>query len=334
MGYSSQTGHVIFKTQATPGVLDPDLGSEGIAMRLRSGSLGTNRELMIPDAEIGGNRDIADAYMGTISNSGEYEFYARFEALPTLLNAALGSNDSVAGVGFSTHTITPSDAAQLPFLSIEEKISSTFDAFTYYDAVVNTLHLEVDPSGYLMGTIGIIAASRAIGITPTADPTWDESPLIVGTNCTMTYNSVDMLAKSWSIDINNNFEDDDFRLGSFYLKDLTPKRREITTSINVREVSKDLWRQSTLGSAGATVPSGLSAKCPMVFTANSYESIGATAQKSQLVVTIPKLILKPYNVSPSGDDLIESTIEGQAVRPVAATPIMTAVIKNELDAVV
>lgn len=335
MGYSSQTGQVIFRQQAVQGTYQADTGTAGIAMPLRSGALGTNRELLIPDPEIGGNRDIQAAYLGTINNSGDYEFYARLSSLPSLLKACLGTSSSATATGVTTHTVTPADTAQLPFLSIEEKIGSNLETFQYVDGVVNTLHLEAEPSGYLMGTAGIIAAKRVTGATPTATPVWDATPLIVGTNITVTYNSVSMPAKSFSLDVNNNFQDDDFRLGSFFLGDLTPKRREVTASVAIRESSKDLWRQATLGTSAATVPTGVPTNSALVITCTSYENIPSSTPPTpfSLTITIPNFILKPYAWSPSGDDIIESTIEGQAIRPAIGTPICTVVVKNGTAAI-
>lgn len=331
MGYSSQAGQVLFKTQATQGVLDPGLAASGISMKLRSGSLSSNRELLIPDPEIGGGRDVSDAYLGAVSWSGDYEFYCRLEALPTLLRAALGTAAAPATVtGVTTHTITPSDAAALPYLSIEEAIGNGLEVYNYYDAVVNTLHVECDANGYLMGTVGIIGARQQAGATRTPTPVVDETPLIVGTNVALTYNAVSLPAKSFSLDINNNFEDDDFRLGSFYLGDLTPKRREVTASFGLRHNSSSLWRQATYGTTAATTPGGLTTKQQLVITAQTYEDIvgGTPATKASLVITIPKFILTPFSLEMSGDDIIEGDVEGQAVRPAAATPLMTTVVKS------
>lgn len=331
MGFSSQAGHVILKTQATPGTLDPNLTTAGVGIPLRSGSLGSSRELLIPDPEIGGGRDVLNAYLGASAFSGDFEFYTRIDSAATLLKACLGTAAAPATVtGVTTHTITPSDAAQLPFLSIQEKIGGGLETYNYTDAVVNTLHLEVDANGYLMGTAGIIARIQAGGITP-ATPTFDSTPLYVGTNVVVTYNSVSLPAKSFSLDINNNFEDDDFRLGSFNLGDLTPKRREVTASFGIRESSSALWRQAVYGTAGATAVGGLVTQAPLVITATSYENIpGATPSttKYQITITIPNFLLRPYALGVSGDDIIESDIEGQALRPLAGTPLMTTVLKT------
>lgn len=331
MGYSAQAGQVVLRTQTVQGTYNADTGTAGVAMKLRSGALGTNRDLLIPDPEIGGTRDVVDAYLGAVSWSGDYEFYARMDGLTTLFKASLGTAGSVTATGITTNTITPSDAAQLPYLSIEEAIGSGLEVFNYTDGVVNTLHLEADANGYLMGTVGIIGAKQIAGATKTATPVWDNTPMIVGTNVTITYNAISLPAKSFSLDINNNFEDDDFRLGSFYIGDLTPKRREVTASFNIREASSALWRQAVYGVSSAVAPGGLTTKNQLVITCLTYENIsgGTPSTPYTLTITIPKFILSPYSLEASGDDIIESDIDGQAVRPDPGTPIMTVVTKSD-----
>lgn len=330
MGYSSQSGQVILRTQTVQGTYNADTGTAGVGVKLRSGSLASSRELMIPDPEIGGTRDVTDANLGPTAWSGDYEMYARVDAVTTMLNACLGTANSAVTTGVTTNTITPSDSGTLPFLSIEENIGGSLETFRYNDAVVNTLHLETDANGYLMCTAGIIAANQVAGATKTATPVFDELPMIVGTNVTITYNAVTLPAKNFSLDINNNFEDDDFRLGSFFVGDLTAKRREVTASFGIRESSSALFRQATYGTSAATGPGGLTTKNELVITCQTYEDIqgGTPATKNSITITIPKFALNPYSFSPSGDDVIESDISGQALRPAAATPLMTVVTKS------
>lgn len=330
MGFSSQSGQVLLATQASQGTFPATFGDDAIAMKLRSGALGPNRDLLTTDPEIGGGRDIADAYLGAASWSGDYEFYVRLESVTTLLKAVLGSASSATATGVNTHTITPSDSATLPYLGIEEKIGSGLETYQYVDAVVNTFHLEAEANGYLMGTAGLIARQQTAGATPTATPTWDNSPLIVGTNIALTYNSVTLPAKSFAFDINNNFEDDDFRLGSFFLGDLTAKGREVTGSFTIRPQDSAFWRQAVYGTAGATTVGGLTTKNELVITATTYEDIAGSTPltKSSITITIPNVALEPYGLEPSGDDIIENDISFRALRPVPATPICTVVVKN------
>lgn len=335
MGFSSQSGQVLFATQASQGVFPAGFGTAHTAMKLRSGALGPSRDLLVTDPEIGGGRDTTDAYLGAASWSGDYEFYVRLEAVPTLLKAVLGSAGSATTTGVSTHTITPSDSATLPYLAVEEKIGSGLETYQYVDAVVNTFHLEAEANGYLMGTAGLIARQQTAGATPTADPEWDDSPLLVGTNIQLTYNAVTLPAKSFSMDINNNFEDDDFRLGSFYLGDLTAKSREVNGSFSIRPADSALWRQAVYGTAAATSVGGLTTKQQLVITCTTYEDIdgGTPLTKSSITITIPNVALEPYGLEPSGDDIIENDVSWRALRPAAATPICTVVVKNGLASI-
>ena len=329
MGFQSQTGQLILRTQTALGTYNADTGTAGVGVKLRGGSLGPSRELMIPDPEIGGSRDVVDAYLGAVSWSGDYEFYARYGSLPTMFKAVLGSAGSAVTTGIVTDTISPSDASALPYLSIEDVVGG-LEAYQYFDAVANTLHLESDANGYMMGTLGLIAARQIAGITKTPTPNYDTAPLTVGTNITLTYNAVSLPAKSFSLDINNNFEDDDYRLGSFYIGDLTPKRREVMASFQIRHSSSALWRQAVYGGPALTAPGGTTTKQQLVITAQSYEDIvgGTPATKNSLAITIPNFVLSPFVLEQSGDDVIENGIDGQAVRPLNATPIMTVVIKR------
>src|ERR1035437_4810246 len=112
MGFTAQSGFVGFKTQTAQGTyLDPGAVSpnQGVFVRTRTGNLGIQRDLLIPDAEIGGNRDVSTAELGPVSFVGQCSFYPRMDSLPTLLQAALGvSVDTAVGTGTTlvgTHTI-------------------------------------------------------------------------------------------------------------------------------------------------------------------------------------------------------------------------------------
>jgi hypothetical protein len=330
MGFSSQSGQVIFRSQAVADTYQADTGATGVAMNLRGGSLVPSRDLLVTDPEIGSGRDVSGAYLGAVSWSGDYEFYTRLESISTLLRAALGTSATATTTGITTHTLTPLDSGTLPFLSIEEKIASGLEVFRYTDAVVNTFHLEAEANGFFMGTAGLIARKQTAGNTATVAPVWDNSPLIVGTNITITYGGVALTAKTFAFDINNNFEDDDYRLGSFYLGDLTAKSREVTGSFGIRPANSGLWRQAVYGAAAATGPQGLVTAQALVITATTYENIigGTPTTQGSLTITIPNVVLEPYGLEPSGDDVIENDISWRAIRPNTATPICTVAVKQ------
>lgn len=441
MGFSSQAGSVAFRTQSVAATFPADFTTAAVAMKLRTGALAANRDLLIPDPEIGGGRDIVDAFLGGVTFTGDYEFYARLDAIGTLINSAFGqkfegpggvneretitatgtvsggtftltySAQTTAAIPFNataaqvqaalialsnigpgdvrcsggpwpttpivvdfdgtlsgtltgapmtitttgltgttpggtiTRTVTglsntgtfshlyvPLDSAALPLLGIEENVGNGFDVYRYRDAAVNTLHLESDANGYLMGTAGMIARLQdAQASAVDVSTLFDNTDLIVGTNITVTFGGTSLAAKSFKWDFNNNYAADDFRLGSFYIGDLTPKRRELTIGVNIREQDKTLWRQATYGSSAATSVGGTITKQNVIITASTYATIpgSSPALAWSLKTTMPWCALKPYALSVSGDDIMESDIEFQALRPFPSQALAYVNVTND-----
>lgn len=333
MGYSSQSGKVILRSQAADNVLQADLGTAGVGVLLRSGSLGIQRDLLTLDPEIGGGRDTSDAYLGPAHFAGTYDYYPRFKFLPTILRAGFGVSASTALVaGVATHTFTPTDSGKLPFLSAYEDIGGGLQRTNYWDAVVNSMHFEAEPNGFLMGSADLIARQALFNAADT-DPTGtlvDNTAVAVGTSVSISYAGLTLPAKSFSLDINNNVEDDDYRLGSFILGDLTAKQREVTGSFDFRHQNDAaMFRQAALGKATATTLGGETTKDELKITISAYDVIpGSTAIPYSLEFKIPFTIFSPFSLEPSGDDVMESSIDYTGLRKVRANPIITATLKN------
>lgn len=333
MGFSSQNGYIMMRSQSTPGTYQSDTGTAGIAIRTRGGTLAPTRELLVPDPEIGGNRDMPDAYLGTIAWEGTYDLYARMKEMAILLKGVFGAPSTSTTTGVTTHTYTPISTA-LPIFSIEENVGGTFECFRYNDVKINTFHLEAEANGYLMATAGMIAKNQIAGATPTnpAGSLYDTSPMAVGTNITVTYNAVALPAKSFSFDVTNNMEDNDFRLGSFFLGEVTEKRRELTMGCKIRPADSGLWRQAVYGAAASTAPGGIPTKQQVVITISSYEFIpsGIPSTVYSLAITVPNATIRPFAPNPNADDVIEHDVEIVALRPSPATPVATLVLKNDV----
>lgn len=187
-----------------------------------------------------------------------------------------------------------------------------------------------------MGTVTMNALSQSSGNTRTASPsTFDLTPMMVGSNCYIQWNGANLPAKSMSFDVSNNHENDDFRLGSVFLGDLTEKRREITCGATIRPEDADLWKTAMYGSAAATsAQAGAVVKDDIKLVMSSYEIIaGAAAQKYTIQVDIPLGSIKPFSLSPSGDDIIQHDMSFQALRPNPGTAAMTVTVKTNLAAI-
>lgn len=328
--FSSQSGQVIVRSQTTEGIPNSDLSTAGVAVLLRSGSIALSRDVLRLDPEIGGGRDITNAYLGPAKFGGDYEMYTRFESIGTFLRAALGSVNTVTATGLSTHTFTPVDG-QLPFMTVYEEISDAFERYLYTDAVVNTLHFEADANGLMMATAGMIARDQEPGVADIdGSGIYDTTDTGTGSSVVVTYKGIDIKAKSFSWDLTNNFEDDDHRLGSFIVASLTAKEREITGSVTIRHQDALLLRQSSLGTPTATELGGVTTKEEMTIELKSYQPITGVTPTTphSLKFTMPDVMFSPASAAPSGSDALESDLEWTALRPDPSVPIMTAVLKN------
>lgn len=336
MGYSSQSGQIVVATQTAPGtpVSPAVLASDGLSLRLRSGSLGPERELIYADPEIGGGRDTSDGQLGGVKFAGEYDAYVRFETVAFFLANVLGAKATVAvsgATGAFEHTITPVDG-QPPFITVYEQISNGLERFIFSDAVVNTFHLEVGGTNELLSmTAGLIARN----ITPNAaaistNTLQDLSATVAGTAVKLRYAGEQLPAKSFTLDINNNFVDDNHVLGSFYLDDLTAQAREITASATIQHKNSRAFRQALFGTPTATEIGGVTTKEPLEIEITSFESIpGVTpATKYSLTLELPKVAIEPFAYAPSGADALENDLAMRALRPDTAVPVMSAVVVN------
>jgi hypothetical protein len=202
--------------------------------------------------------------------------------------------------------------------------------YRYTDGVVNTMHLESEANGYLMGTAGMIARIQNAQVSATTIANKDSTDLIVGTNITVTMNGVSLAARSFKFDLDNGITTDDFRLGSFYLGDLTAKRRNVTAGVHVREQDKTLFRQAVYGASASTAVGGVTSKSPVVISCSTYSTIAGSspALPYQINIELPYAAIKPYSPKVTGDDIIESDIEFQALRPYTSMPVARVTVVN------
>lgn len=440
MGYTSQQGQVGFAIQSSKGTA---VAASRFA-RLRGGALEPKRDLLIPDPEIGGNRDVPQAYLGPISFAGGYEFYARMQILPLLLRGAFGTvvsgsptsgtaevqtvtisgtptggtftltfrgqttsaiaynaasgavqsalqalstigsgNATVTGsaggpytvtfasflaatnvpqmtatssltggtnpsVAVSTstpgysvmtsHVITPSDAASLPWLSVEERLSFDLESFRYTDAKVTRLRLEGDATGYVTAQADLIAMTGESGFTAqnaaTAGAKTDISPMIVGSQVTVKWNGATLPAKTFNFEVANNMEDNDFRLGSYTLGDITEKRRMFKLGCTIRPENSNLWKDAVWGGSGLTAPrAGKAVYGSLELTMTTFENIQGAATPYSIKFEVPTAAMSPFAMVPRGEDVIEHDIEFTLLRDDPLVPIVTCTVVNDLATV-
>ena len=196
--------------------------------------------------------------------------------------------------------------------------------------------LNAEATGYLMGSADVIAAMSSSGFTEQTDPDWDTTPMMVGGQVSITLDNAALGAKSFSLEINNNLETDDFNLGSLYLASITEKRRDIKMSCSYRPQDATMWKAAMYGDPDATSPqAGPAYHGPVSILIESFETIGDEVGGTPFscLIEIPAAVVAPFKLSPSGDDVLQNDLEITAIQPDPLVPIMTVTITNDLATV-
>jgi len=322
MGFNYQTGAMGLGRQTSQGT--PVAAQDWL--KFLSGGMGVDRELIISDPEIGGGRDIDEGtiYPGGVGASGSYEHIVKPNVLGHFILGALGavSSSALSGAAYE-HTFTP--AATLPWYTILERISETYETFRTTDCKVNSLELTCDANDYLKATAEIF------GITPESDvsigsPSPETTPPFLYGGATITIDGSSFLPKTVGISLTNNLEDDDFRVGSLYRGDLSEKRRELTLSATIRPANSDLFKKAVWGSATASLAQNTKSNIAVTYKWESYEVIGTTAYKYRLELAIPVAVIVPFRTEPSGDDILEHDLEIQAAK--GTDSLVTVTLRN------
>lgn len=338
MGVQSQNGHLLVVSQEDPDVYsDPGSATRpGWLVPIKSGSVSPQRSLLIPDAEIGGNRDVSTASLGPVAFTGDLDMYARPRCMyPFVKSASMGWSQvgvDLGAVGSGTSDAGMGPVATPLYLSIEQAIGihGSYLTSKYFNVVCNSWTLDIQAAGLVEFSASMIGQYELAGGTATTPLPihLDDSRVIpasgnpdpsVGGYAIVTFSpfrgGVQTLlpVKTAKYTVNNNIEDNDFRLGSLYLAGLTPKRREVNGTIGIRPEDSSMWRQAMWGSPAATAPGGQPTYGRLAITIVGDKIPGTAYCQTFSVSSV--IVLAPFTLAPSGDDVVEQDVDFTAMFP-------------------
>lgn len=321
----SQSGYVGLAKQTASGTYV----TPAQYMYVNSVDINPNTDLLIPDPEIGTGRDIVNTsvHVGPINWSGSIDFNLRPEAIGLLLLGATGAVTSSGITGAAKgHTFTFEN--DLIPLSIETNVGDGLEIFGYTDSKVNTLHFEAAQGEIVTGTADIIAINQTSGKTNQTE-TFETSPVFTYQSGSVILDSAEISVKSFSFDINNNIQDDDYRFGSRTLASLVERRRELAASLEIVPTDSNTFKKAVYGSASATTVSGLQTTYSgaLFLRFESAYKVPGTTVPYQLDITVPKAVFRTAPFAVSGDDMITETLDLLPVAVGSAKPA-TIVLRN------
>lgn len=320
MSDTSAEGYVALAKQTAQGTPATTLTT---GHRVTSVDIGATTENLVADAEIGGGRDrySEGVALGSYHVSGDMESYLRFDTLGTFLLMA-GFVESPAPVqeattGAWTHTFIP---GAFTYGTIETAWGRNRAVRRVSDCLVDELEFSTAGNEFATMTASILGLAEAWQASPSV-PTFaalDSMGNYLGSAITLdglgTYRASDM-----SLTIANNISNDEEVVGQRALADITPGRREIGFSLNIKPQGTaanvtDLYRAAAYGGKALTAPGDAEPyHTSAVLTFGSRKLIGtSTANRYSVEFTMPDVVLDAFPLEGSGDDPIEAQVEGLA----------------------
>lgn len=329
MSDTAQEGYFALAKQTAQGTVNTATTN---GYRVTSMDAGSVSDLLEADPEIGGGRDLdtAGVAFGSVHVEGTIDAYARYDLFGHFL-LALGFTAPApvqdAATGAWTHTFTPS-ASGFTWYTLETNWGRNRAIRRYIDAVLNSLELSVAGDDWVTAGMEWLALTETWQASPSVPTYASPDPIgtFLGSKIVLdglgTYRLSEMSAT-----IANNFTNDEAVVGQRSLVDLTPKRRDVTFSGNVKinpaapTGVTDLYRAALWGSKTATAVSDTAEPyhTSATLTFGSPKLVGtSTTVRYGVELALPDVVLSAFPLGGSGDDVTEATIEGRAVKGAAA----------------
>jgi hypothetical protein len=269
-------------------------------------------------SETDANRDQGISYVEVVGVEGSPEFYARDSNIHHALEAVLGAT-AVTGAGPNyTHTITPANA--LAYYTFYRELGGTlFEKFT--DCQVSEATISADAGSPL--TVGLSIVGRQaerLAAAPAAQPALASDAVYNFNEAAVTLaGGATSLVSSFELTISNNVTSQ--QTDDVVPYDVVPGVREVSLGFTLIFENLTEYNKFHYGGAAGTTQSASLATTSAVFTF-------AKSASNEISFTLPEIAYQDFPVEPdAGGDPV--TVDVRAVAQRGASPVVTAVVKNQ-----
>lgn len=301
--FTAETGYVGLAVQTAFGTFREPTDY----MKVLSIEMNPEGEKIIPDVEIGAGMDVTEVHQGTYRISGDLESYIRPEAFGVLMYGLLGrytsSGEINAGQGNYLHNFLPITSGSLPWISVKKVISDNVQTYNYRDCKVGSFSLELKAGEFANAKFGIVGIADAAGTAGT--PSFETAPLLVATKATINMGPASISAKNLTLDVNNSLVDDDFRIGSRFLGDISEGRRSLEVNLDVvLDTTSELYKKAFYGASNLSAAGFDVYADSLDIVMDSPTLIGSSAMTYKVLFQIKRAVFVSAPVPAKGDDLV------------------------------
>lgn len=270
---------------------------------------------MLPP-EVGGTLFSRGSYKAGVRGRGDATFLPRPNTVGFLLRslfnhetvaAATGANSS----GLFDHRFYVGDSAAHTkrWMTMRRYVNNIYGE-QIEDATVGGFRLEVAAASIAQAQVQMLGAkhSEIAG----ADQAAEDDQVFITCSASVSQGGLDFIVDRFSFDIGANLTDNEFRVGSYFLDEITLLQRMVSITADVRIKSRDLFAYVYRNGAAAPSGAALGAWDPVIYRTDVSLTLNtAETNPQQLILTLPAVDFLTLPVQVAGADLIRAQLTAQ-----------------------
>jgi hypothetical protein len=325
VGFQSAKGAFASSYEYIP-VLQADVQGEQMAQNL--------------PPEVGGQLFARGSYKAGVRSKGQVTMLPRPNTVGYFL-ASIFNSEVVASAGgdLYDHTFTVSDVAATPpqWLCLRRMIGALWGE-QMRDARVGTFRIEAAAANVAQAQVQLVGGLYEE--IPTADVAASDDFVFLTCDADVTEGGVPFIVDRVSMDIGAQLTDNEFRVGSYFLDDITMLQRSAAFQADVRVKGREQWAKLYRNNGAQPTGGNVGAWSPVIYrSAVSLELRTAEVAPQFLRFTFPGVDFLTLPVALSGAELVRAQLTASVTlaadnfnpdNPVDATkqPI-TVVLRNK-----
>lgn len=267
MSHSSLKSAVSVGFQSAKGVNDATL----LAFPTLNANISGEQMAQNLPPEVGGSYFSRGAYKAALRSRGEIAFIPRAKAIGFLLGSILHREVVTDNGGVYEHMFTHGDATATPpkWLTVQRMVSNIFGE-KILDARVGALRFDIAAANVVNATAQLLGGNYEE--VDGADITVGDDPFFITCNTTVTSQAVGLTSQAdefivdrLSVDIGVQLTDNEFRVGSYYLDDITQLARMVQITADVRIKDRALYSKIYRNNAATPSVAGNGDWSPTIF---------------------------------------------------------------------
>ena len=309
MSLSSLKGAIGVGAQSAKGI-SADPASMVYLPVMNANVMGDQMAQNVPP-EVGGTYFSRGAYKAALRSRGELALNMRPNTIGWLFTSLL-NREQVSAVGGGSnlydHKFTVGDSSAYPhrWLTVNRMVNNAYGE-QMSDGRVGSFRIDVAAANIAQASVQLIGGQH--GEIAGADVVAQDGPVFVTCAADVTEGGAPFIVDRIGVELGAQLTDNEFRVGSYYLDDITLLQRAVTIQADVRIKARDLWAKVYRNNGAAPTGSGIGAWSPVLYRTGLVLTLQTAETTPQfLKIEIPGIDFLTLPVQMQGADLIRAQL--------------------------